>query len=82
MIVGDSNVEQVTAFMCNLTSEYGDNPTEAQAEFFARNERTIITPKDAIRILEARSWEDVVAFYKKEIMGIGPGAKKRKSSHK
>jgi len=72
MIIGDSNVEQVTAFMCNLTSEYGDNPTEEQAESFARRERTCISPKEAISILEVKKWSDVVAFYNKEIGRLGP----------
>ena len=79
MSVGDYNVEQVTAFMCNLTSEYGNNPTETQAESFARREKTIITPEEAKKILGVRNWEDVVVFYKKEILKIGPGVKRGKS---
>ena len=72
MIDRDGNVNRVTAFVCNLTSEYGDNPTEAQAESFARRERTIITPQEAIKVLGVGKWSDVIAFYQNTILKTGP----------
>lgn len=79
MIDGDNKVERVAAFMCNLTSEYGDSPTEEQAESFARREKTIISPSEAIEILGVNKWEDVVAFYRKETLRAGSGINLRKS---
>ena len=77
MIVGDVYGERVLAYMCRLTSEYGMNPTMEQAELLSRREGLLIYPKDAIKILGVTEWEDVVAFYKKEIGVDAPITAKR-----
>ena len=65
MTDGDVNEARVMAYMCNLTNHVGMEPTQEEAESFSRRERTLITPKDAIKILGVNRWEEVVQAYKK-----------------
>ena len=63
--------DQVMAYLCGLTLECGRSPTQAQARSYSQSNHSLVFPKNAIEVLGASNWEEVLAIYEADTMISG-----------